>query len=129
MTLSDGDPNSPADHLPNVRNILVHLEYSDANQMKEQRYHSVLNQGKNNMISMLNRWTHEQKRVTNKSSICVLSSRYTYLSLESLLDQLPLSVIWIDHYDGSPPMAYELNGRWMPVATRTFLVQEIGKAG
>ena len=26
-------------------------------------------------------------------------------------------------------MAYELNSRWMPVATRTFLVQEIGKAG
>jgi hypothetical protein len=26
-------------------------------------------------------------------------------------------------------MAYELNSRWMPVATRAFLVQEIGKAG
>ena len=28
------------------------------------------------MISMLNRLTHEQKRVINKSPICVFTSRY-----------------------------------------------------
>ena len=50
MTLSDGDPSSPADHLPNVRNVLerssktVDLDHSEANQIKEQRYYSVLNQ-------------------------------------------------------------------------------------
>ena len=37
MTLGDGDSSSPADHLPNVRNILerssktVDLDYSDGN--------------------------------------------------------------------------------------------------
>ena len=88
--LSDGDR---ADHLPNVRNILerspktVDLDYGELNKgvSDESRY-----QGNNDMISMLNRLTHEQKRVINKSSICVFSSGYIdLLGLRKLPESAP----------------------------------------